>query len=163
MSFTRFNYDDARTKKSLQQATGPGRYTLNKPGCGDKPVLFSDPQMRMQEWGANLRSVPNSSAIDIHSDLIGITRKLKKDCPQNQFPLSGVVKSYANHYSEYKNPITDESRATHPAWMYRSLEQSRRYPLFLNPQENVCMGFEHNLNTRLLERDNFVPKLPNIQ
>ena len=34
------------------------------------------------------------------------------------------------------------------------------YPLFLNPQENVCMRFHNNLNTRLLERDNFVPKVP---
>ncbi len=163
MSFTRFNYDDCRTKKNLAQATGPGRYILNKPGWGNNPVMFNDPQMRMQQWGANLRSVPNSSAIDIHSDLLGITRQLKqKDCPQNQFPLKGVTKSYANNYSTYSKPITDESRATHPAWMYRSLEQTRKYPLFLNPQENVCYPFETNVNTRLLERDNFIPKIPKL-
>ena len=95
----------------------------------------------MQEWGANLRSVPNSSAIDIHSDLIGITRKLKKDCVQNQFPLNGVVKSYANHYREHKNPITDESRATHPAWMCRSLEQAQN--IFLTTRK--CLWSEHNV------------------
>jgi hypothetical protein len=32
MAFTRFKYDDCRTKKSLQQATDPGRWILNVPG-----------------------------------------------------------------------------------------------------------------------------------
>ena len=31
MSFTRFHYDVERTKKNLQQATGPSRYILNTP------------------------------------------------------------------------------------------------------------------------------------
>lgn len=31
MAFTRFNYDDARTKKKLQEATDSGRYVLNVP------------------------------------------------------------------------------------------------------------------------------------
>ena len=43
---------------------------------------------------------------------------------------------------------------------YKSLEQNRRdYPLF-DPQENTCLHFQNNLSTRLLERDNFVPKIP---
>ena len=63
-------------------------------------------------------------------------------------------------YEKYKKPITDESRATHPAWTYRALPQNHHYPLFLNPQENVCLQFHNNLNTRNLERDNFVPKIP---
>ena len=29
MAFTRFNYDECRTKKKLQQQTGAGRYILN--------------------------------------------------------------------------------------------------------------------------------------
>ena len=41
------------------------------------PSTFDDPQIRMQKWGGNLRKVYNSSAIDIHSDLIGITRDYK--------------------------------------------------------------------------------------
>jgi hypothetical protein len=56
--------------------------------------------------------------------------------------------------------LTDESRATHPAWQYRALPQNREYPLFFDPQENTCMQFHNNLNTRLLERDNFIPKIP---
>ena len=57
MAFTRFNYDDCRTKKKLQESTGPGRYSLNMPGNGPTPCFFNDPQIRMQKWGANLESV----------------------------------------------------------------------------------------------------------
>ena len=63
------------------------------------------------------------------------------------------------NYPVCSNPLTDQSRATHPAWQYRALSQNHHYPLFLNPQENVCMQFNNNLNTRLLERDNFLPKV----
>ena len=40
MAFTRFNYDDARTKKKLQEATDSGRYVLNVPGNGAEPTFF---------------------------------------------------------------------------------------------------------------------------
>jgi hypothetical protein len=114
----------------------------------------------MENWGANLRSVPGSTAIDIDSDLLGITRKLTKFCSAYEYPYKGVVKSKRIRYPVCEKPVTHESRATHPAWQYRDLEQTRYYPLFLNPQENVCMPFHNNLNTRLLERDYFVPKMP---
>ena len=59
MAFTRYNYDDCRTKKKLQESTGPGRYRLNVPGNGSKPCFFNDPQIRLQKWGANLENVIN--------------------------------------------------------------------------------------------------------
>ena len=74
MAFTRFNYDDARTQKKLQEATGPGRYILNVPGNGSTPTFFNDPYIRVQKWGANLREVINGGPIDIDSDLSGRTR-----------------------------------------------------------------------------------------
>jgi len=136
---------------------------LNVPGWGAKPCFFDDPQIRMQEWGANLRKVPQGAPIDIDSDLIGITRPLSRDCSGKEYPNSGVVRSKRVSYPVCKDPITHESRATHPAWMYRDLPQDHRYILFLNPQENTCMTFQNNLNTRLLERDHFVAQAPCIQ
>ena len=90
MAFTRFNYDDSRTKKKLQESTGPGRYALNMPGNGTSPCFFNDPQIRMQKWGANLDNVVNGAPIDIDSDLKGVTRKLTKYSQKSQFPNSGV-------------------------------------------------------------------------
>ena len=163
MAFTRFNYDDCRTKKKLQESTGPGRYSLNMPGNGPTPCFFNDPQIRMQKWGANLDTVINGAPIDINSDLTGRTRKLTKYCTNKKFPNAGVPIIQKKEYPICESALTDESRATHPAWMYRALPQNREYPLFLNPQENVCMRFHNNLNTRLLERDNFVPKVPCVR
>lgn len=160
MSFTRFNYDDCRTKKILEESTGPGRYMLNKPGWGDKPCFFADPQFRVQEWGANLRNVPGGAPIDIEGDLKGLTRHLSLNCASKKYPFSGVVHSNQKSYPLCEKELTSQSRVTHPAFLYRDLEQSNRYPLFLNPQENVCKMFHNNINTRLLERDNFKPKIP---
>ena len=81
---------------------------------------------------------------------------------KQKFPFNNHVnnKVVSHNYGSKNLPYTDETRATHPSWMYRALPQNREYPLFLNPQENVCLRFHNNLNTRLLERDNFVPKIP---
>ena len=160
MAFTRFNYDECRTKKKLQESTGPGRYTLNVPGNGPTPCFFNDPQIRMQKWGANLQSVINGSPIDIDSDLTGRRERLTKYCSKNRYSGKNNLNLIKQDYPICKEALTDESRATHPAWQYRALPQNRDYPLFLNPQENVCFKFHNNLNTRLLEKDNFVPKIP---
>jgi hypothetical protein len=130
------------------------------PGTGPTPCFFNDPQIRMQKWGANLDSVINGAPIDINSDLTGRTRKLTKYCTNKKFPNAGVTITQKVDYPICGDALTDESRATHPAWQYRAVKQHREDTLFFNPQENVCMRFHNNLNTRLLERDNFVPKIP---
>ena len=52
MANTRFNYDDSRTLKQLQESTGPGRWLLDKPG--NKLLYYTDPHVRLEKWGANL-------------------------------------------------------------------------------------------------------------
>ncbi len=159
MAFTRFNYDKGRTQKNLQQATGPGRYILNVPGIGDKPAVFNDPQLRMQKWGGNLRGVYNGHPIDIDSDLKNVGKKLSKfNCKEKSSNKS--IKTFTNSYPISNKSLTDQSRTTHPAWLYRDLEQNHMYPLLLDPQENVCKHFHNNINTRLLERDTYVPEYP---
>jgi hypothetical protein len=159
MAFCRFNYDKARTIKKLQESTGPGRYVLDVPGWGDTPCYYDDPQIRLQKWGANLESVINGAPIDIDSDLSGRTRQLKKYISKKDVTKQNYHTEKKN-YPVCDNAITDQSRVTHPAWQYRALPQNREYPLFLDPQENVCLHFHNNINTRLLERDNFIPKIP---
>ena len=48
-----------------------------------------------------------------------------------------------------------------PAWTARDLEQVDWYYPPLNPQENVCLPFQSNLNTRILEKDSFQRKIIN--
>ena len=160
MSFTSFKYDPARVKDRLNRATAKGRYYLNVPGPLNSSCYMEDPQVRLQKWGANLKSVVNGGPIDIDSDLTGRRRKLTKYCSKEQYKGHNQLNIQDIQYPVCNQAVTDQTRATHPAWMYRALPQNREYPLFLNPQENVCMQFHNNLNTRLLERDNFIPKIP---
>lgn len=156
MAFTRFHDDPARIKKQLQESTDAGRWHINVPGNGTHPGFSEDPQCRLQKWGANLRT----NVVDVQSDLMGLTRNLNRDTIDKNIHYATSTHSTKIEYPNHKS-YTDESRSTHPAWMYRDLEQSRKYPLFLDPLENCLVPFERNLNTRLLERDNFKPDIPN--
>lgn len=156
MAFTRFHDDPCRIQKQLQESTGPGRWILNVPGNGERPHYIDDPYIRLQHWGANL----TTNTINLESDLRGLTRSTNRDCIN--------VNNYKDNEAKYSTisyptatTITDQSRATHPAWEVRDLEQVNWSILPLNPQENTCMHFENNLSTRILEKDYFVTKRQN--
>jgi hypothetical protein len=153
MANTRFFYDPCRTKKHLQQATGPGRYMLNVPGNGADPCYIEDPQIIIQKWGANLRT----NTINLESDLMGVNRKASKDCLGKDNYQSYNVANSPIEYPTCNNLFTEQSRAIMPAWTARDLEQVDWYTLPLNPQENTCFPFQNNLNTRILEKDYHVP------
>jgi hypothetical protein len=155
MAFTRFNYDDSRTKKALQQSTDPGRWILNVPGNNLDFCYIEDPQIIIQKWGANLRT----NTINLESDLKGVNRQINsRDCLGKDNYINYNVPNEAIKYPSCNNLFTDQSRATHPAWWYRDLEQvDWGYPP-LNPQVNTCLPFQNNLSTRILEKDYFTPK-----
>ena len=154
MAFTRFKYDDCRTKKSLQQATDPGRWILNVPGNGSNPCYMEDPQIIIQKWGGNLRT----NTINLESELKGVNRHLSRDCLGKDNYQNYNVPNQPIQYPTCSNLTTEQSRATNPAWWYRDLEQNNfEYPP-INPQANVCLPFQNNLSTRILEKDYFTPK-----
>jgi hypothetical protein len=43
--------------------------------------------------------------------------------------------------------------------MYRDVEQSRWENLFLNPLDKIEQPFHYNIQTRILEKDNYKPTL----
>lgn len=154
MAFTRFHDDPARIRKALEESTYSGRYFLNTPGMGINMPLQSDPQIRLQGWGANLCT----NAINLESDFRGLTRPLSHDLTEyKQHKATSEAYTYAT-----AKPIIDESRATHPAWMYRDAEHSRWEHPFINPQDNVEQAFPWNIQTRVLERDSYKPKMPQM-
>ena len=120
MANTRYKYDESRTIKQLQESTGPGRWILNVPGNGSAPCYMEDPQIRIQKWGANLMT----NAINLESELMGVNRKSGRDCLDENNYKSYNVRTSKINYSTNNNLTTDQSRATHPAWWYRDLEQS---------------------------------------
>lgn len=157
MAFTRFHDDPCRIKKQLQESTDQGRYILNVPGNGLKPHYIDDPYLRLQKWGGNLRT----NTINLENDLRGLTRGVNKDCLEDNYNLHKAETNDVKYPTT--GTITDQSRATHPAWMSRDLEQVDWYTLQLNPQENTCIPFENNLNTRMIEKDRYVTPYPCIE
>jgi hypothetical protein len=154
--FTRFNYDDARTQKALEQSTYMGRYALNTPGQGIDMPFQEDPQVRMQTWGANMMN----NAINIESDLRGLTRPLNRDnVEMNRHDGQSAVRGVPLAFSSV-DPFVNESRATHPAFLYRTVEMNRWEEPIHNPQANLEKGFHDNIQTRILEKDYYVPKMP---
>ena len=154
MAFTRFSYDQCREIKQLQEATGLGRYMLNVPGNGDKPLFSADPFVRAEKWGGNLRT----NTINLESDLKGLTRNLNRDTLQNEYK-DKAISSSAIEYGEM-GPYTDQSRSTHPAWELRDAELVNWSILHFDPQENTCLPFQNNLSTRIVEKNEFHPKYP---
>jgi hypothetical protein len=155
MAFTRFHDDPNRIKKQIMESSFTGRYMLNTPGQGTNLPFFEDPHIRLQYWGANLRN----DTVNLESDLRGMTRPLNRD---NQEINNYKKQSNEPHQVSYQNaePFVQESRASHPAWMYKDLEQTRWEAPFLNPSNGLEKEFEHNLQTRILEKDNFIRKMP---
>jgi len=159
MAFTRFHDDPVRIQKQVDESTFSGRYYLNTPGQGIHMPFQADAQLRLQAWGANI----TTNIIPLESDFRGLSRPLCRDHPD--------LNDYEKHkqsvqqlqYDE-SNPFIEESRASHPAWMYRDLEQPRWELPWINPQAPIHIEkqFPNNIQTRILEKDYFHPQVPNL-
>jgi hypothetical protein len=161
MAFTRFHDDPARIRKSMEESSFAGRYALNTPGPGDSLPFILDSQIVLQKWGSNLMT----NAISLESDLRGMTRKLNRDLVGYNEYQNQSVSSSKIQYPLHSETIINESRATHPSWVYRNMETVRWETPFLDPQANTEKRFHDNINTRILEKDYYVPKIthfPNL-
>ena len=165
MAFTRFYDDPCRIQKYLEESTNIGNYNINVPGNGTSLSYFNYPYIKLQKWGANL----SNNKTDLESDLFSLHRKLNRDSiKENNYAdyLNRNMKYYKNYYPENENEITSQSRATHPAWVYRevnnfnikddtlSVPNNFNY-LHLDPQENICIPFHNNISSRIIEKDYF--------
>ena len=72
---TRISNDVCRKKKDNEISTFVGRYHLNTPGPGVDMKYNSDPQIRLQKFGANLMT----NTIGIENDLMCRTNMLSRD------------------------------------------------------------------------------------
>lgn len=149
MASTRFQNDPYRLRKYAQETSFPGRYNLDVPGPGINLAFFEDPQLRLQKWGANLQT----NTIGLENDLFGLTKKLNCDSMSNNYKNVAVPTSKLSYPNT--NPMVEDSRASHPAWMYRDLEHPRWEEPWTNPQANVEKRFQDNIQTRILEKDFF--------
>jgi hypothetical protein len=111
--------------------------------------------MRLQKWGANL----HTNTIGVENDLMGLTRRQNRDHIDMNQHLKHSATSTMSSYSSTA-PFVEESRASHPAWMYKDLEQPRWETPWLNPLNGLEKDFNENIQTRILEKDHYTPKMP---
>jgi hypothetical protein len=156
MSFTRFHDDPARIEKGLEQSTFAGRYQLDTPGPGVKLPYIADPQMRIQKWGANLAT----DTTNLESELFCLGRKLSHNYDETYLQPKLFQGSRVSYPTSNEHVL--ESRASHPAWMFRDLEQTRWEVPFINPLANVEKTFSDNVSTRIQAKDAFSPIIPTV-
>lgn len=163
MAFTRFYDDPCRIQKYLEETTSIGNYNMNVPGNGSSPIYFNDPYIKLQKWGGNL----SSNKTDLESELFKLHRKLNRDTiKENNYV------DYLNNHNVYtqnnsiinNSEITGQSRVSHPAWVYREINNFNKQDnehyvpnnfkyLHFNPQENICIPFHNNISSRMLQKD----------
>lgn len=123
---TRYHSDPVRIHAQNEMQTFMGRYQLETPGPGANLPFEEDPNIRLQRWGAN--SVYNG--VQVESDLWGLGpgKRLSHQPMSYQEnsaalyapgesgnALTGSMRSFGS------TPTwTEESRASDPAYVYRS-------------------------------------------
>lgn len=147
--FTSFKNDSVRIAKQMEISSFPGRYSLETPGPGLDLPFCEDAQIRIQHFGANrCKQMTN-----IESNLFGLNRKLSRDSIETNNYAAYAPTLESIRLYRIEEPYVLESRASHPAWLYRDLEQSRWERPWLNPQANLEKPFMSDIQTRILEKD----------
>ena len=150
MASTRIGNDRDRMEFNQDTYHNSLGYMLNVPGNGVKPDYIEDPHIRLQKFGANI----SSNITDINSNLNGVNKTLSRDGPAAPGRDPDFNDMYRRHvYPTINTAITDESRATMPAWQVRDLEQNNWNYLPNNPQAHTEMTFMNNVDSRNLEKD----------
>jgi hypothetical protein len=148
MSFTRYHDDPARILKGVQQSTFACDYFINAPGPGQHMPYFEDPQIRLEKWGANMWS----DSTNLESEFRGLGRPLNHDVKTHQ--ESRLCAGSPKHYKS-NDTHTEESRASHPAWIFRDLEHVRWEAPIINPQAHVFKPFDEPIQTRIVAKDQY--------
>ena len=73
--FTRTKDRGNKIEYDLEVLAHHNNYTFSKPGNGTSLAYMKSPQIRLQQWGGNIRT----NMTEIEHDLRGQTRKLNRD------------------------------------------------------------------------------------
>ena len=99
--FTRTKDMRSRINFDLDVLSQNNNYIFGQPGTGPNPEYISNPEIRLEKWGGNLRT----NAINLEHDLFGQTRKLNRDDVKlNNYVTNSISTSGQNYNSqEIKN------------------------------------------------------------
>ena len=186
MSYTGLNYDKKAYDLALKESKGVGNYALKTPFVKSQ-CLPPAGSVNAQKFGASIDKT--QPLIDIDSELMGLNRhhtkvwdeKYQPCCDPNMcndesgYPCGqGVVDSCdlpglrpgsrpqdknLTHFPDCRQ-FTDYTRLSQPICTMRELGINRWEWLCLDPQEKVLIPFDHNINNRIIVKDNHRPIIP---
>ena len=152
MALTSIRNEPERIKKELQQMTDIGRYQLAAPGPGSNVGFNEDPHIRLQKWGANLRT----NTINTESDLLGLTRSHNKDCVDlNEYRKMEVNNERLNY--GIIEASTEESRSINPAWTLLDQVNERWEYVHHDPVAYISHSPVHygGMSSRIEQKNNY--------
>ena len=155
MAATRNGNDRERQELNQGMYHNTLGYMVNVPGNGVKPDYIVDPHIRLQKFAANI----SANITDIDSKLKGINTTLSRDAEIRMSSRDQYFDAqYSRHtYPSLNNAVTDEPRATMPAWQVRDLEHDNWDYLLNNPQAHTEMTFAHTIDSRNNVKDQWIP------
>ena len=147
---TRIRNDVLRLKKENEISTFEGRYNLNVPGPGLDVKFNTDPQVRLQKSGGNLMT----DRVGLENNLMCRVKHISRDYLERDDYRKNKIESKKINYGVTDENHVLESRSDLPAWTFRGMDQryERFDELWINPQNNIERDFNHNIQTRLMEK-----------
>lgn len=153
MSFNRLNYDTCTYKHTLRQSVGPGDYMTTLPNA-DCDTCFPVDNQQVKNMSMNYFG---NKAVDISSDLMGITRKAT-NCPDNKFvPNTAASYGEPQHFKDCATVANEHTRVSNPPCTLRSSGWNRFDWLCRNPQDTAIAEFDFNISNRIIAKDNHRP------
>jgi hypothetical protein len=183
MSSSKLHYDKKAYDLAIKTSKGPGNYLFQRPCVENGPCFNINPSIRLQETGVSVDS--RFPLIDIDSELMGLNYKYSKDPEEKYHPncdievnsgypcgqgviddceVPGTIKGSrpVDKFLDHKKDCYLETEYTRldGSCGRREIGINRWEWLCKDPQEHVLIPFDHNINNRLVVKDNHRPCLP---
>jgi hypothetical protein len=165
MSSSRLRYDTCASEHDLHRSLGPGMYAIDTPqvsmcGAQQSACFVQDPALRLGS-GPALKCGYSGQLVDVDSELLGITRKASR-CPQQRYlpfalqpPLCTLPQDCPPDIRNFL--ASEDTRLSNPGCTMRCRGWNRWEWLCKDPQSGVLPQFPHNINYRIVVKDNHRP------
>ena len=148
--------------RCIERSENVGKYYLKQPikdGCYTNNV---DMRIQKQNWFQDGGNSVQENIVDVDSDLKNINRNLSK-CQVNEYEYESQFNNLL-----YTPPPCDNNKFLKQihtkleSCKMREMGINRWETLCRNPQDNVNIPFEWNIDTRMLIKDNHRPCIPKL-
>jgi hypothetical protein len=152
---TRYSSDLPKMIENNEITTGPGRYALGVPNAYGNAVFAPNPTVRMQRWGA--AHDMSSTKTDVESDLRNLQRPTTRAACGQYNPNTQVARTLTAMPEE--DFPQAHMRLVDPPCTLRGSGWNRWEWLCDNPQENVMIPFENNVDSIHAAKDTYYKRL----